>query len=71
MTTTYTLSTYTDQSEDSDQGQADTTNITFNFETDNLDKIVEKFFWFLQAAGYSYVDEVNVNRGEFVFPSGK
>jgi hypothetical protein len=39
--------------------------VTETFETVRLDDIVEKFFWFLRAAGFTYVDEVRAGNRSF------
>lgn len=52
--------------DDSEEGNGvDTTTLTVDFETENLYDLVEKFYWFLKAAGYSYVDEVKAGNCSF------
>lgn len=40
-------------------------NVHYSFEAEDLNTIAEKFFWFLHAAGFSYVDSVKIGNVEF------
>jgi hypothetical protein len=58
----YSFNSYTDDSVYDEEGN---TTIYTSFETDSLDTIVEKFYWFLKACGYDYVDEVTAGGASF------
>lgn len=61
----YSFSMTRNDSDDDDFG-ADETRVNVTFDTeDSLSVLVEKFYWFLQAVGFSYINEVKAGDCSF------
>lgn len=57
------MSTYTFTNED--EFENDTSFVSHTIETDSLQDVTEKFFWFIRASGFTYVDHIKVGNCEF------
>jgi hypothetical protein len=48
-----------------DFSETENTAVVSTVETDCLQTLTEKIFWFLQHAGYSYIEKIKIGSCEF------
>lgn len=43
----------------------DSAEVHYTFETDSLQDVTEKLFWFLRASGFTYINNIDVANAHF------